>query len=63
MTSLFELLGGRKNTLVIFAVVALTLLTALDKIAVEQFLENLTWLTGIGVGGHAVVGAAKGLKK
>lgn len=63
MTSLFELLGGRKNTLVVFAVVALTVLAALDKVSIDQFLDNLTILTGIGVGGHALVGAAKGLKK
>lgn len=63
MKALFELLGGRKNTLVVFAVVSLTVLAALDKVSVDQFLENLTLLTGIGVGGHALVGAAKGLKK
>lgn len=63
MTSLFEVFGGRKNTLVVFSVVALTVLAALDKIPVDLFLHNLTLLTGIGVGGHALVGAAKGLKK
>ena len=63
MNALFELLGGRKNTLVVFSIVALTALAALDKVSIDQFLENLTLLTGIGVGGHALVGAAKGLKK
>ena len=63
MNSLFELLGGRKNTLVVFSIVSLTVLAALDKVSVDQFLDNLTILTGIGVGGHALVGAAKGLKK
>jgi len=63
MNALFELLGGRKNTLVVFSIVSLTVLAALDKVSVDQFLDNLTILTGIGVGGHALVGAAKGLKK
>ena len=58
MSTLFESLGGRKNTLVLFALGSITLMTALGHLPVDQFIESLTWLLAIGVGGHALVGAA-----
>ena len=33
-------------------------MTALGHLPVDQFIESLTWLLAIGVGGHALVGAA-----
>jgi hypothetical protein len=55
----FDIFGGRKNTLVLVAIIASAVLCGTNDLPVEDFTEALKWLVGIGVGGHALEGGLK----
>lgn len=54
MKELFGFFGGRKNTIVWVALVALTVLVITDHVKADKYIETLTWLVGLGVGSIAL---------
>lgn len=52
--NLWKLLGGRKNSLTVLAVIVVAVIHGLGEIDADRFSELLVILTGIGVGGHAL---------
>ena len=54
MNDLFSFFGGRKNTVVWVALVAMTVLVITDHVEVDKYIETLTWLVGLGVGSIAL---------
>ena len=63
MSGLFEALGGRKNTTVVLSIVAIAVLAGLGHLQVARFVDVLTWLVGIGVGGIALEDGLAGFGK
>jgi len=54
MKELFSFFGGRKNTVVWVALVAMTVLVVTDHVNIDKYIETLTWLVGLGVGSIAL---------
>lgn len=52
--NLWQLLGGRKNSLTVLAVLVVAAMHGLGELDADRFSELLVILTGIGVGGHAL---------
>jgi hypothetical protein len=55
MNKVFEVLGGRKNTLVLVVIFLLALNDFLALKLTDATINYLVTLAGIGVGGHALV--------
>ena len=54
MKELFSFFGGRKNTVVWVALVAMTVLVVTNHVQIDKYIETLTWLVGLGVGSIAL---------
>ena len=54
MKELFSFFGGRKNTTVWIAMIAMTVLVITGHVPVDKYTDTLTWLVGLGVGSVAL---------